>query len=234
MSSEINFETYLLIDKKKFIFQVIQKNSFESIYFDQMLFNEDYSQLNFKRLNEFIEKNIFKVEKILKNFIKNIDIILDNEKFLPIKLSIKKNNNGNYINSNSLLHPLNDLKNSCQSNFSDKKIIHMLIESYLIDNKEYSNLPVNLKCNTFSLDVSFICLPNDFVTDLESVLKKYHIMVTQILCLNYLKSFIDENNQNIFSTASRIKSGSNENEVLLVSKTSKNKGFFEKFFDFFT
>ena len=44
---------------------------------------------------------------------------------------------------------------------------------------------------------------------------------------------MDEVDQNIFSTASIIKSGLNENEVSLVSKNYKNKGFFEKFFNFF-
>ena len=66
------------------------------------------------------------------------------------------------------------------------------------------------------------------------MLKKYHILINQILCASYVENFIDENHQNIFSAASKIKSGLNDNEVLLVRKTLKNKGFFEKFFDFFS
>ena len=232
MSSETNFETYLLINKKKFILCVIHNTSFETIYSDEMLLSHD-SEFMFKKLNEFLEKNIFKVEKILKNFVKNIDIILDNEEFFSVKMSIKENNNGKYIDSKSLLHPLNNLKNSCQSNFNDKKIIHMLIENYLIDDKNYFSLPNNLKCDFFSLDVNFICLSNNFVGDLELILKRYHILVNQILSASYVEKFIDEFNQNIFVTASRIKSGWNENEVSLVRKSYKNKGFFEKFFDFF-
>jgi hypothetical protein len=232
MSSETNFETYLLINKKKFILCVIHNTSFETIYSDEMLLSHD-SEFMFKKLNEFLEKNIFKVEKILKNFVKNIDIILDNEEFFSVKMSIKENNNGKYIDSKNLLHPLNNLKNSCQSNFNDKKIIHMLIENYLIDDKNYFSLPNNLKCDFFSLDVNFICLSNNFVGDLELILKRYHILVNQILSASYVEKFIDEFNQNIFVTASRIKSGWNENEVSLVRKSYKNKGFFEKFFDFF-
>jgi len=121
-----------------------------------------------------------------------------------------------------------------QTNFNDKKIIHMLIENYLVDNKSYSSLPLNKKCNFFSLDVNFICLSKNFIYNLEKILKKYHILISQILYADYVENFIDQNHQTIFSTASRIKSGLNENEVLLVSKTFKNKGFFEKFFDFFS
>jgi len=232
MNSKTNFQTYLLIDKKKFILCVIHNISFEIIYLDQMLLTDD-CEFKFEILNEFLEKNIFKVEKTLKNFVKDIDIILDNKEFFSVKMSIKKNNNGKYIDSKSLLNPLNDLKNSCQSNFNDKKIAHMLIENYLIDDKNYFNLPKNIKCNFFSLDVNFICISNNFVDDLELILKKYHILVNQILSAKYVEKFIEEIDQNIFTTASRIKSGLNENEVSLVRKSFKNKGFFEKFFDFF-
>ena len=232
MSNETNFETFLFINKKKFILCVIHNKSFETIYADEMLLS-DNSEFKFEMLNEFLEKNIFKVEKTLKNFVKDIDIILDNKEFFSVKMSIKKNNNGKYIDSKSLLSPLNDLKNSCQSNFNDKKIVHMLIENYLIDDKYYYTLPKNLKCNFFSLEVNFICISNNFVDDLELILKKYHILVNQILSASYIEKFIDKSNQNIFTTASRIKSGLNENEVSLVRKSYKNIGFFEKFFDFF-
>ena len=121
MSDEINFETYLFINNKKFIICVIHKISHEIIYSEQKLLNNNYNELNFKELNEFLEKKIFKVEKILKNFIKNINIILDSDKFFSVNLSIKKNNNGNYIDSDTLTYPLDDLKNSCQSNFQDPK-----------------------------------------------------------------------------------------------------------------
>ena len=185
MNSKTNFQTYLLIDKKKFILCVIHNTSFEIIYSDQMLLTDD-GEFKFEILNEFLEKNIFKVEKRLKNFVQNIDIILDNKEIFSVKMSIKKNNNGKYIDSKSLLHPLNDLKKSCQSNFNDKRIIHMLIENYLIDGKNYFSLPKNLKCDFFSLDVNFICLSNNFINDLELTFKKYHILVNKILSLSLI------------------------------------------------
>ena len=82
--------------------------------------------------------------------------------------------------------------------------------------------------------MKFICLSKKFIEDLELILKKYHITVNQILCASYVENFVNDDHQNIFTTASRIRSGLNDNEVLLVHKTTKNKGFFEKFFDFFS
>ena len=121
MSNEHSFETYLFISQKKFIICVINNISLETIYFEEIILEDNYNDLTFKRLNEFIENNIFKIEKILNNFVKNIYIILDSKEFFSVKLSIKKNNNGNRIDSNSLIHPLNDLKNSCQTNFNEKR-----------------------------------------------------------------------------------------------------------------
>ena len=233
MDNELNFETYLFINDKKLIICVIQSNTCKIIYKEQMILRDSLDELKFKSLNDFLEKNIFKVEKILKNFIKNIFIILDSTEFFPIEISIKKDNNGRLIKPKTLLHPLNDLKNLCQSNFQDKKIIHMLIENYRIDNNNYSFLPDDLNCNNFSLDVKFICLPKNLIEELEIILKKYHILINQVLCANYIENFFDEDHLDVFTTASRIASGHNTNEVLLINKTLKNKGFFEKFFDFF-
>ena len=39
---------------------------------------------------------------------------------------------------------------------------------------------------------------------------------------------------NFFEMTSKIIGGYNKNEVKLVNKVSKNKGFFEKFFDLFS
>ena len=234
MENELNFETYLFINDKKLIICVIQNTTNEVIYKEQMILNNNFDELKLEKLNDFLEKNIFKVEKILKNIIKNIFIILDSTEFFPIEISIKKDNNGNLIKPKTLIYPLNDLKTLCQSNFQDKKIIHMLIENYRIDNSNYSFLPNNLNCNNFSLDVKFICLSKNLIEKLEIILKRYHILINQVLCASYIENFLDENHPDVFTTASRIISGHNTNEVSLINKTLKNKGFFEKFFDFFS
>ena len=233
MDNELNFETYLFINNKKLIICVIQNTTRKIIYKEQMILDDSFDELKFKRLNDFLNKNIFKVEKILKNFIKNIFIILDSKEFFPIEISIRKDNNGHLINSKTLSYPLNDLKNLCQLNYQDKKIIHMLIENYKIDNKNYSFLPDNLNCDNFSLDVKFICLSKNLIEELEIVLKRYQILINQVLCASYIENFFDRDHPDLFTTASRIISGYNANEVLLINKTSKNKGFFEKFFDLF-
>ena len=103
----------------------------------------------------------------------------------------------------------------------------------MIDNKFYKNLPENVSCNIFSLDTEFICLSKNLIENIEKILKKYHISLNQILSASYLEKFKENNDNNIFTTASRIISGHNNNEVLLIGKINKKQGFFERFFNFF-
>ncbi|MDC3155471.1 hypothetical protein OA519_00690 [Candidatus Pelagibacter sp.] len=234
MNEELKFETYLFIDSKKLVICVIEKKTFKILFKEEKLLDDHNEDSNLKKLDYFLAKNILKIEKILKNFVKDVYIILDDKEFLPIEISIKKDHNGNSISQENLINPLNVLKNLCQFSFKDKKIIHMLIENYQIDGKDYSFLPENLKCNNFSLDIKFICLSKNLIEHYESVLKRYHILVNQILNAEYIEQFQDQQNPNIYTTASRIISGYNNNEISLVNKTPKSKGFFEKFFDLFS
>ena len=233
MNNELDFRAYLYLNHDQFIIYVTEILTNEKIYSEKFEIEENFKELKFSKLDEFLNLNVFKIEKKLNNFIKDVYVILDSKEFHSIKLSIKKDNNGNFINSETLIHPLNDLKNLCQSNLQNQKIIHFLIEKYLIDNKFFTTLPENVSCNIFSLDTEFICLSKNLIENIEKILKKYHISLNQILSASYLKKFKDNTDNNIFTTASRIISGHNSNEVLLTDKIDKKHGFFERFFNFF-
>ena len=233
MTNKLDFRTYLYLNHNQFIIYVAKILTNEKIYSEKLKIEENSTELKFSKLKEFLDVNIFEIEKKLNHFIEDIYVILDSKEFHSIKLSIKKDNNGNLINSEALIHPLNDLKNLCQSNLQNKKIIHFLVERYVIDNKFYTTLPENVNCNIFSLDTEFICLSKNLIENIEKILKKYHISINQILSASYLEKFKDNTDNNIFTTASRIISGHNNNEVLLIGKINKKQGFFEKFFNFF-
>jgi len=233
MIREADFQTYLYLNNTQYIIYVTDNKTNEKIYSEKLAIEENSTEFKFRKMDEFLDSNILKIEKKLDSFIKDIYVILDSKEFHSIKLSIKKDNNGNLINSEALIHPLNDLKNLCQSNLQNEKVIHFLIEKYVIDNKFYTTLPENIICNIFSLDTEFICLSKSLIENIEKILKKYHISVNQILSATYLEKFKDNKDSTIFTTASRIISGHNSNEVLLIGKIIKKQGFFERFFNFF-
>ena len=233
MIREADFQTYLYLNNTQYIIYVTDNKTNEKIYSEKLAIEENSTEFKFRKMDEFLDSNILKIEKKLDSFIKDLYVILDSKEFHSIRLSIKKDNNGNLINSEALIHPLSDLKNLCQSNLLNKKIIHFFIEKYVIDNKFYTSLPENVKCNIFSLDTEFICLSKNLIENIEKILKKYHISINQILSAGYLEKFKDNTDNTIFTTASRIIAGHNSNEVLLTGKINKKQGFFERFFNFF-
>ena len=110
----------------------------------------------------------------------------------------------------------------------------MVIDNYLVDGKNYSIFPNDLKCDLFSLDLRFICLGNDYIQNLENVLRKYQISINHILNAKYVKSIENEDQDDLLKMSLKIIDGYNENEVLIIPKLIKNKGFFERFFNFFS
>ena len=86
-----DFETYLFISPKKLIISVNDKNNFDNLYKDEVEINDEMSQLQYDVIDSFLYKNIFLIEKILKNFIKKINLIISSEDFFSVQISLKKN-----------------------------------------------------------------------------------------------------------------------------------------------
>ena len=233
MNKNKNFETYLIISPNYFLISVIQKENIELVYSDKKVHDISLSTISLEFLDEFLKKNIFKIEKKIGNFLNNIFLIVDYDNFFSVKISIKKNYSGDLITLESLKYLLHEIKKDCNKTILGKKIIHMVIDNYCIDKKNYSTLPENVMCDSLCLDVNLLCLPREYIKNLESVLKKYHILISKIFSANYMKSIFSQNEHDLIKMVVKIKNGYNANEVFLVDKKLQNKGFFEKFFDIF-
>jgi cell division protein FtsA len=53
---------------------------------------------------------------------------------------------------------------------------------------DYPHLPNDIKGNFISLDILFICLPNDLVFYFKNIFSKFNIFIEQIICSSYAKS----------------------------------------------
>ena len=62
---------------------------------------------------------------------------------------------------------------------------------------------------------------------------KKQIFLEKIFSAEYLKEFMT-NNENIINSIDKVERGINKLEVSLVPKKSIKKGFFERFFDYFS
>ena len=233
MENDSDFEVFLFFSPEKLILSVNRKTDFKLIFKDELFFENNSNYLNFDKLTFFLNENIFKVEKILGSFIEKINIIIETKDFLNLQISIKKYDYNENINSNVILYLIKSARSQCEKTIKNRKIIHILIDNYYIDDTHFAKLPLNQKCKNFSLDISFICLPDELIKQIVKTLKKFQISINRILSATYIDKFANDRDTNFFKMASKIIGGYNENEIKLINKTLKNKGFFEKFFDLF-
>ncbi len=233
MNDYVNFETYLLISPDKFSIRVFRKSDFEILYRNEKLLNNQTNEIDYSLLNTFLNDTIFKVEKEINNFIKSVNLIVGFDVFFNLKISVKKNFYGNSINNKDLNYLLQDTKKQCQKTLEGYKISHMIIDNYMIDEKNFSYFPENTNCNNLIVDVTFISIPVMLVNNFEKILKNFHISTNHILNVSYLNEFFKDKEKDIFKMAKNITEGCNPNEISLIQKPLKNKGFFEKFFHFF-
>ena len=206
----------------------------ELIYKKESTINNKSNQIDLNFLDDFLNENIFKIEKELNEFVKNIFLIIDHHNIFSIRLSIKNKFDNITINSNSMHKLLLETKSCCNKTLEDLDILHMKIDQFYIDGTYFKTLPEKKTCNNLSIEVSYVCLPKKISNTIEDVLSKYQISLDRMLSLDYLNSFLDNKNDNLYVIAQKILGGFNENEVHIVNKNLKKLSFFEKFFNFFS
>ena len=90
MNKEINYETFLNISPEKFGIYLFDVNSFKNLYIDELVFQNNIKTIDFDLLKQFLDSNIYKIEKQIGKFVENIIIIINNEKILSLELGIRK------------------------------------------------------------------------------------------------------------------------------------------------
>ena len=229
-----NLETYLVISLNKFEIILYDKKNSKNLYEKNIKIEYQNNLINLDLLSEFLEDNIFIIEKMIGEFVKNIYLIINNHEVENVYIGIKKKNYEKTLSKNFLDKTLIEAKDLFHENYQNYKIIHMIINKYYINNKYISSFEENLIGDHLSAEIQFISVSKLTIEELNKVLEKYHIRVSEYLDGNYVRDFFKSEKLELSEMGSRILKGINENEVKLIPKTYKKKGFFEKFFQLFS
>jgi len=231
MIENSDFETFLYISKKKYQMFVYDKNNLKSLYNEEI---DNNNEIELNIISKFLDDNIYKIEKIIKNFIKNIILIVEDDKVLDIGISLKKKKYEKNINQKQLENSLVEVKDIFKENYQDLLIMHMIIvekeNNFLLNNANNSD-------DYLFLEVNFISIQNNFTFNFDKLLENHQIKIKRYMSGDYIKSFFDKKSKEsmeLFVMANKINDGLNKNEVQLISKGKENKGFFEKFFQLFS
>ena len=141
-------------------------NHDEAFYIDSKFFT-DRSNLELK-----IQKIVTSLEKDSNEYVNNINLMLDSSKMLSIGISLFKKLDGSKLKQTNIQFLVQEAKQQILKYHINHNIAHIIINNYKIDGVDYSYLPDEIKCNSLSLDIFFICLPADLVLYFKNIFFK--------------------------------------------------------------
>ena len=234
MIKELELETYLYISSSEFGIYLLETQKLINLYENKIEIKNKDNVINLNVLKDFLEDNIFKIEKLIGRFIKDISLIIENDEVINVNLCIKKKNYEKNINQKYLQNMLTDAKDLFKENYHEYKIMHMVVNKFLINGNDYSKFLSNMENKEFNLEIEFIIISNEFINRIDHVLKNYQIKSIKCLSKKYTQNLFSLEDMELSVQSHKILNGYNENEVLFVLKKLKKQGFFEKFFQLFS
>ena len=189
--------------------------------------------LNLTILTKFILEKVKDFEKDVGSFIEKVNLITD-AKYDQFSLSLKNKYNSSKIKDTDVVRLINDAKNLIIRNNKNCFILHILVDKYIVDGKEYFEFPENLNYEEFIIDLSFITVQNSIIKTLNRVLKDCNIEVKKIISHQYSSRFADKRDTSPCVAGKKVIEGVNSLEVITQDDYSKKQGLFEKMFNFFS
>ena len=173
-------------------------------------FNRDDADNNFFYESDFfhdhvniiteIQKSISFLEKNTKEYVNDINLIIDSTKMFSVGISVSKKIDEKKLEKKDIQFLIQNAKQQVLRNYLNSDIIHIIIKNYKIDNIYYKTLPEDIECDLISLDIFFICLPKQTVEYFKRYFSELDISVNQISCssyakvVNYMDNFSDVDN----------------------------------------
>ena len=90
MNEHLDLETYLFLLPNKLLISLFDPKNLKNNYIDEVELENKINSIDEYKLNKFLDKNIFKIEKLIGKFIKNIFLVIENDQILNLTIGIKK------------------------------------------------------------------------------------------------------------------------------------------------
>ena len=130
MNEEIEFETYLSISPYRIGIYLFDTKNLKNLYKQELNFNENTHNNGFSNLKNFLDNNIFKIEKLVGKFVENIFLIIESEKVFNLKIGIKKKNYDKKINKEYLENSITEVKDLFKENYKNQIIMHIIVNKF--------------------------------------------------------------------------------------------------------
>tara|TARA_B100001093_G_C26849811_1_gene1024584 strand:- start:3137 stop:3838 length:702 start_codon:yes stop_codon:yes gene_type:complete len=229
------------LNKNKF-FILLRMSQIKLVIFkedNQILFEKDLKthdrnlEETLTSLKKFLENSILDLEKKFKFYIKDINLIIDHDYFIFTDVSTINNYKNISEHSTDTSSYLVNIKDNILKSMKDYNLIHMIINRFIVDGKDYPFIPKESNFENIFLEIKFILLDKKTIKNLKKIFSRYEIYIDKIFNYEYVNNFRNSKLDNIFDLADKLGNGLNQNEIIFIKKTQEKRGFFEKFFNFF-
>ncbi len=145
-------------------------------------------------INYELQKVISSIEENTKEYLNDVNLMIDDKSILSVGISISKKLDGSQIKKGDIQFLIQDAKQQVLKTYTNQSILHIIVQNYKIDNTEYIFLPRDINCNWISLDILFICIPKKIIEYYRKIFLELDISVNQFFCSSYAKSINYKNN----------------------------------------
>lgn len=231
-----DFINIFFIKKNRFLATCFSRFDLTCLYKNEMILDDHQNDLKKNKFKNFLDDNVYKIEKNNKQFIRDINLVIDDDKFQTVNLCIKKNISGDLNFEKERLNLISKIKNEIKLNYKEFSIIHILIKNYLVDgiDVKVEKSLVSKVCKDLSMEITFILMSSFNIIEYQKVFADYQISINKIMSGQYIESYSQLEKVNDLDAALKVFLGNNPNEAIILSKKHENRGFFEKFFHLFS
>ena len=229
-------EIFIILSENQISISVFDKKKKKSVHnkiYELKNNLSDNIQLE-NNLNRVLKEQIIIIEKKINYTLNNINLILCDPNNLKIKISTKKNYDLTQIQMDQIQYLIQDLKQQILSSNKDLKILHIIIENYIIDGNKIREIPLKMNCKNLIIEAKFICVKKNLADFFYRIFKNYQIKLNSVICGNYALSLNEIDKNNPIEGGLKVVNGENMKEVYILPKKSTKLGFFEKMFHLFS
>tara|TARA_B100000989_G_C19500598_1_gene454094 strand:+ start:650 stop:1354 length:705 start_codon:yes stop_codon:yes gene_type:complete len=232
MINKDNQYFYLAIVDQNLHINYFSSNDYNSVFQKKYLMPDTLgNNLNVTILTKFISEKVKDFEKDVGSFVENVNVITDvkNDQFY---LSLKNKYDSGKIKETDVERLISDAKQQITRNNKDCVILHLLVDKYIVDGKEYLEFPENVNYKEFIIEICFITIQNSSVKILNKIFKDCNIEVKKIISHQYSSKFAEKSDISPCIAGKKVIDGINPSEVIVHNLYSKKQGLFEKMFNF--
>ena len=233
MTNQDLFRSFFSVSDNEISIYVKNISSHEIVFFKKEKIDDNQSHFYNDHLQNFFIEKIEEIEEQIKFFVDNISLIIESDNIVSIRFSLKQKIENKVASLKELKSLLLIGQEEILKYNKNLLIIHFLIDLIKIDGKTVETIENQFVKKFMCIDLRFICINQNTVDKFKNLFKKKQIFLEKIFSAEYLKEYIT-NNENIINSVDKVESGINKLEVSLVPKKSIKKGFFERFFDYFS